>query len=100
MEERFESEIIEYRVDNLFFSKKDNKNLDMDQLHHYLKGNELYYASYVHELFQGMHLLPNNKLYPTGSFRMNDFFNTPYESFQKCFLRLILVEKSSLVHGI
>ena len=37
---------------------------------------------------------------PTGSFRMNDFFNTPYKSFQKCFLRLILVEKSSLVHDI
>ena len=65
MEERFESEIIEDRVDNLFFSKKDNKNLDMDQLHQYLKGNELYYASYVHELFPGMHLLPKNKLYPT-----------------------------------
>ena len=65
MEERFESEIIEYRVDNLFFSKKDNKNLDMDQLHQYLEGNELYHASYVHELFPGMHLLPKNKLYPT-----------------------------------
>ena len=65
MEERFESEIIEYRVDNLFFSKKDNKNLDMDQLHQYLEGNKLYHASYVHELFPGMHLLPKNKLYPT-----------------------------------
>ena len=65
MEERFESEIIEYRVDNLFFSKKDNKNLDMDQLHQYLESNELYHASYVHELFPGMHLLPKNKLYPT-----------------------------------
>ena len=37
----------------------------MDQLHQYLKGNELYHASYVHELFPGMHLLPKNKLYPT-----------------------------------
>ena len=37
----------------------------MDLLCHYLIGNELYYASYVHELFPGMHLLPNNKLYPT-----------------------------------
>ena len=65
MEERFNKKIIQERVDNLFFSKKDNKNLDMDQLHQYLEGNELYYASYVHELFPGMHLLPNNKLYPT-----------------------------------
>ena len=65
MEERFNKKIIQERVDNLFFSKKDNKNLDMDQLHQYLKGNELYHASYVHELFPGMHLLPKNKLYPT-----------------------------------
>ena len=65
MEERFNKKIIQERVDNLFFSKKDNKNLDMDLLCHYLKGSELYYASYVHELFPGMHLLPNNKLYPT-----------------------------------
>ena len=74
MEERFESEIIEYRVDNLFFSKKDNKNLDMDQLHQYLEGNELYHASYVHELFPGMHLLPKSKLYPTNVlFRTGSF---------------------------
>jgi len=65
MEERFEAEIIEDRVDNLFFSKKDNKNLDMDRLCQYLQGNELYYPSYVHELFPGMHLLPKNKVYPT-----------------------------------
>ena len=39
MEERFEAEIIEDRVDNLFFSKKDNKNLDMDRLCQYLQGN-------------------------------------------------------------
>ena len=40
------------------------------------------------------------KLVDTGSFRMRDFFNTPYKSFQKCFLRPILDEKSSLVHDI
>ena len=42
-----------------------DKNLDMDQLYQYLQGNELYYPSYVHELFPGMHLLPKNKVYPT-----------------------------------
>ena len=36
MEERFDGEIVEDRVDNLFFSKKDIKNLDMDKLHLYL----------------------------------------------------------------
>ena len=32
MEERFDAEIIEDRVDNLFFSKKDNKNIDLDEM--------------------------------------------------------------------
>ena len=36
----------------------------------------------------------------TGSFRMNDFFDTPFKSFQKCFSRLILAEMSSLFHDI
>ena len=45
------------------------------------------------------HFLLDCFLY-TGSFRMNDFFNTPLKSFQKCILRLILVGKSFLVHDI
>ena len=65
MEGRFNAEIIEDRVDNLFFSKKDNKNIDLDKLCKYLHGHEKYYASYVHELFPGMHLLPKDKMYPT-----------------------------------
>ena len=45
MEERFDGEIVEDRVDNLFFSKKDHKNLDMDKLHLYLHEHEKCYHS-------------------------------------------------------
>ena len=57
--------IKEERIDNLFFSKKDKKNIDLDQLSIYLHGHTKYFASYTHELFPGMHLLPKDKSFPT-----------------------------------
>ena len=65
MEKHFEKKIKEERIDNLFFSKKDKKNIDLDQLSIYLQGHKKYFASYTHELFPGMHLLPKDKSFPT-----------------------------------
>ena len=65
MEERFDIKIIKYKIDHLFFSKKDHRNIDLDKLYQYLHSHEKYYASYCHELFPGMHLLPKDELYPT-----------------------------------
>lgn len=65
MEKHFEKKIKEERIDNLFFSKKDKKNIDLDQLSIYLHGHKKYFASYHHELFPGMHLLPKDKSFPT-----------------------------------
>jgi TATA-box binding protein (TBP) (component of TFIID and TFIIIB) len=65
MEKHFEKKIKEERIDNLFFSKKDKKNIDLDQLSIYLQGHKKYFASYHHELFPGMHLLPKDKSFPT-----------------------------------
>ena len=65
MEKHFEKKIKEERIDNLFFSKKDKKNIDLDQLSIYLHGHKKYFASYTHELFPGMHLLPKDKSFPT-----------------------------------
>ena len=53
------------KIDNMFFSKKDNKNLDMCLLYNYLKENKNYFCNYNIELFAGMYLHPTNKLYPT-----------------------------------
>ena len=65
MEKHFGKIIKKERIDNLFFSKKDKKNIDLDQLSIYLHGHKKYFASYTHELFPGMHLLPKDKSYPT-----------------------------------
>lgn len=65
MEELFKQKIINVKIDNMFYSKKDKKNLDMYLLYNYLKGNKKYFCNYNIELFAGMYLHPTNKLYPT-----------------------------------
>ena len=65
MEELFKQKIISVKIDNIFFSKKDDKNLDMCSLYNYLKGNKDYFCNYNIELFAGMYLHPSNKVYPT-----------------------------------
>ena len=108
MEERFHIKIIEYKIDNLFFSKKDNKNIDLDRLCQYLHDHEKYYASYCHELFPGMHLLPKDKLYPTivlfrtGSFTLMGSKNLDFvfesESFVESLIKMF--EKQRLLKKV
>ena len=65
MEKLFKQKIISVKIDNIFFSKKDDKNLDMCSLYNYLKGNKDYFCDYNIELFAGMYLHPSDKVYPT-----------------------------------
>ena len=65
MEEKFKQEVMKVRIDNMFFSEKDYKNIDMVALYHTMKENKDYYVNYHVELFAGMYLHPTNKLFPT-----------------------------------
>ena len=65
MEKLFNQNIISVKIDNIFYSKKDNKNLDMHSLYNYLKQRKDYFCDYNIELFAGMYLHPANKIYPT-----------------------------------
>ena len=65
MEEMFKQKVLQVRIDNTFFSKKDYKNIDMLTLYKYVKENKDYFVNYNIELFAGMYLHPINKLYPT-----------------------------------
>ena len=65
MEEMFKQKVLQVRIDNTFFSKKDYKNIDMPALYKYVKENKDYFVNYNIELFAGMYLHPTNKLYPT-----------------------------------
>ena len=65
MEKLFKQNIISVKIDNVFYSKKDYKNLDMHSLYNYLKQRKDYFCDYNIELFAGMYLHPANKIYPT-----------------------------------
>ena len=65
VEKLFKQNIISVKIDNIFYSKKDYKNLDMHSLYNYLKGRKDYFCNYNIELFAGMYLHPANKIYPT-----------------------------------
>ena len=74
MEKYFEKNIVKVRIDNLFFSEKNEKNINLNAIERYLKNNEMFTVNYHQELFPGMHLLPKDKKYPTiGLFRSGSF---------------------------
>ena len=65
IEELFQQKVKKVRIDNVFFSKKDYKNIDMPSLYKHLKENKDYFVSYNIEVFAGMYLHPKDKQYPT-----------------------------------
>ena len=65
IEEMFQQKVKKVRIDNVFFSKKDYKNIDMPSLYKHLKENKDYFVSYNIEVFAGMYLHPKDKQYPT-----------------------------------
>jgi TATA-box binding protein (TBP) (component of TFIID and TFIIIB) len=65
IEELFQQKVKKVRIDNVFFSKKDYKNIDMCSLYKNLKENQDYFINYNIEVFPGMYLHPKDKQYPT-----------------------------------
>lgn len=67
MEDYYKQPIVKVRIDNTFFSKKDNKNIDIAKIYTYLKLNYAlcYDVSYNQELFCGMFVKPKDRTYPT-----------------------------------
>ena len=65
IEEMFQQKVKKVRIDNVFFSKKDYKNIDMCSLYNDLKENKDYFIDYNIEVFAGMYLHPKDKQYPT-----------------------------------
>ena len=62
------------KIDNIFYSKKDKRNIDLEKLYYYMHKSEVYFVNYNPELFCGMFLEPYNKeqstilLFRTGSY--------------------------------
>ena len=74
MENKYEQKVIQERIDNMFYSKKDDINIDLDKLYYYMQNSDVYFVNYNAERFCGMFLEPynNNKctilLFRTGSY--------------------------------
>ena len=45
MEKLFKQNIISVKIDNIFYSKKDSKNVDMGSLYNYLKGERTIFVT-------------------------------------------------------
>ena len=74
MENKYGQEVIEERIDNMFYSKKDNRNINMEKMYYYMQKSDVYFVNYNTERFCGMFLEPYNKekctilLFRTGSY--------------------------------
>jgi len=53
------------RIDNTFYSKKNDRNVDLKRVYEYMQNNEDFHVEYNVELFAGMYFKPKNPNYPT-----------------------------------
>ena len=65
LEDKYNQCIQNVRIDNMFFTRRQRKNIDMCNLFYYMKTNKKYFTQYNLETFCGMFIQPNNKFYPT-----------------------------------
>lgn len=78
IETKFNIKCTDVKIDNIFISHKDSKNIKLSNVYHYAKEkfSHLYLVDYNVELFPGMFLKPKDKKYPTiilfrtGSFQL------------------------------
>ena len=65
LESKLKQKVVNVRIDNTFFSKKNYKNVDMVKVYKFMQNNSLFHVDYNIELFAGMYLKPKTTVYPT-----------------------------------
>jgi len=65
IESRLKQKVVNVRIDNTFFSKKNYENVDMVNVYNFMQNNPLFHVDYNIELFAGMYLKPKTSDYPT-----------------------------------
>ena len=65
IESKLKQKVVNVRIDNTFFSKKNYKNVDMVKVYKFMQNNSLFHVDYNIELFAGMYLKPKTTVYPT-----------------------------------
>ena len=65
IESKLKQKVVNVRIDNTFFSKKNYENVDMVKVYKFMENNPLFHVDYNIELFAGMYLKPKTSDYPT-----------------------------------
>ena len=65
IESKLKQKVVNVRIDNTFFSKKNYKNVDMVKVYKFMQNHPLFHVDYNIELFAGMYLKPKTSVYPT-----------------------------------
>ena len=65
IEYKLKQKVVNVRIDNTFFSKKNYRNVDMVKVYKFMQNNPLFHVDYNIELFAGMYLKPRISGYPT-----------------------------------
>ena len=65
IEEKLQRIVKKVRIDNTFFSQKNYRNVDLQQVYECMQNNEDFRVEYNVELFAGMYFKPKKTNYPT-----------------------------------
>ena len=65
IESKLKQKVVNVRIDNTFFSKKNYENVDMTKVYKFMQNNPLFHVDYNIEIFAGMYLKPKTGDYPT-----------------------------------
>ena len=65
IESKLKQKVVNVRIDNTFFSKRNFENVDMVKVYKFMQNNPLFHVDYNIELFAGMYLKPKTNDYPT-----------------------------------
>ena len=65
VEERFNKKVQHTRIDNTFFSLKQKRRIDLNEIYNFLKNNKIFHVNFNIELFSGMYLHPKGREMPT-----------------------------------
>ena len=94
MEKRFHQKVLKVSIDNVFFSQKQHKNLDMCALYEYLRMNKNFFIDYNIERFAGMYLHPRLKYQPTiVLFRTGSYQIMGGKSLSLCYRSEVFVKR-------
>ena len=87
--------VVKVRIDNIFFSKKNYKNVDMAKVYKFMQDNPMFHVDYNIELFAGMYLHPKTSKYPTIL-----FFRTGSYTMMGAMKKDILIECQTFVNNL